>query len=357
MSVVRINETQPLSGAITDLPDNIYGNYNSPLYQLIQGGLRNQPTTDPNPILFLQKYSSANRNQNSSEWEQGGLYSQLTKVTGNAYGAAITGNARVTGGSGDSIGIHARCSRVTPGGRGYALWGYFSGQVQSSEASHAAELNANVTYDPGYGSNHQLVRICMADRSADTNRFGSALTVGRNTKGGDNNGFHTGLRFEAGSIVRNTGNDGEAIRVDAPITSSGSIGGLRFARASTSHDGVFKYAFKTDEAVFADNEVGRLGVTQRLSWYSNGARRVSLVGGNTTLSITGGALNIANPVSDTGLQIAGTKVLGQRKGGWGGVSGTTSRAQFNTSNVTTSQLAERVKALIEDLTGHGLIGA
>ena len=32
------------------------------------------------------------------------------------------------------------------------------------------------------------------------------------------------------------------------------------------------------------------------------------------------------------------------------------RSTFDTSTVTTTQLAERLKALIDDLTAHGLIG-
>lgn len=56
----------------------------------------------------------------------------------------------------------------------------------------------------------------------------------------------------------------------------------------------------------------------------------------------------------------GTQVLRARMTGWSAPSGTTSRATFNTATVTVSELAERVKALLEDLGlsgGHGLIGA
>jgi hypothetical protein len=48
-----------------------------------------------------------------------------------------------------------------------------------------------------------------------------------------------------------------------------------------------------------------------------------------------------------------------RKTGWSTATGTATRATFVTSTVTTEQLAERVKALIDDLhniAGHGLIG-
>lgn len=53
----------------------------------------------------------------------------------------------------------------------------------------------------------------------------------------------------------------------------------------------------------------------------------------------------------------GVQVLGLRHSGWQAPTGTATRTTFATSTVTTAQLAERVKALIDDLTDHGLIGA
>jgi hypothetical protein len=54
-----------------------------------------------------------------------------------------------------------------------------------------------------------------------------------------------------------------------------------------------------------------------------------------------------------------TQILTTRRTGWGTATGTATRTTFATSTVTTEQLAERVKALIDDLhgtAGHGLIG-
>jgi len=60
-----------------------------------------------------------------------------------------------------------------------------------------------------------------------------------------------------------------------------------------------------------------------------------------------------------GLQLYGSSVLKSRKTGWATATGTATRTTFDTTTVTTQQLAERVKALIDDLhatAGHGLIG-
>jgi hypothetical protein len=51
------------------------------------------------------------------------------------------------------------------------------------------------------------------------------------------------------------------------------------------------------------------------------------------------------------------KIIGTRKTGWTAPTGTATRTSFDTSTVTTQQLAERVKAMLDDLIGHGLLGA
>lgn len=61
----------------------------------------------------------------------------------------------------------------------------------------------------------------------------------------------------------------------------------------------------------------------------------------------------------TAFYVNNVKVVGTRKTGWATATGTATRTTFDTATVTTAQLAERVKALIDDLhqtAGHGLIG-
>jgi hypothetical protein len=81
--------------------------------------------------------------------------------------------------------------------------------------------------------------------------------------------------------------------------------------------------------------------------------------------ITGDNAGIANlSVSGTGkwnlnstpLHYAGTAVVQARRTGWTAATGTATRTTFATTTVTTEQLAERVKALLDDLIAHGLIG-
>lgn len=73
------------------------------------------------------------------------------------------------------------------------------------------------------------------------------------------------------------------------------------------------------------------------------------------LAYFGGNANAASQY-----QVAGTKVVGTRKTGWATATGTATRTTFDTATVTLAQLAEHVKALIDDLhstAGHGLIGS
>lgn len=69
------------------------------------------------------------------------------------------------------------------------------------------------------------------------------------------------------------------------------------------------------------------------------------VSGNIRISATSSYMVSSNPV------------VGARRTGWSAPTGTATRTSFSTTTVTTEQLAERVKGLIDDLIAHGLIGA
>lgn len=66
-----------------------------------------------------------------------------------------------------------------------------------------------------------------------------------------------------------------------------------------------------------------------------------------------GVLNMPN---NGAIRINTTQVVGSRRTGWTAATGSATRTTFDTTTVTTAQLAERVKALIDDLITHGLIG-
>lgn len=74
-------------------------------------------------------------------------------------------------------------------------------------------------------------------------------------------------------------------------------------------------------------------------------------------AVTGGDKGVGTINLQSDLYVQGVKVLGARKAGWAAATGSSSRAAYDTSSVTLQELAQRVKALQDDLTSHGLIGA
>ena len=76
------------------------------------------------------------------------------------------------------------------------------------------------------------------------------------------------------------------------------------------------------------------------------------ISGGDRVTINSSAANFIVPI-----QFGGNQVVAGRRTGWSAASGTAARGGFATSTVTIAELAERVKALIDDLTAHGLIGA
>ncbi|MFQ5753079.1 MAG: hypothetical protein ACE5HI_13895, partial [bacterium] len=85
---------------------------------------------------------------------------------------------------------------------------------------------------------------------------------------------------------------------------------------------------------------------------------ISVSTGGTAISLSGSSPIILMTDSGGQILIGALKVLAARKTGWAAPTGTSTRTTFATSTVTLVQLAERVKALLEDLgstSGHGLI--
>ena len=81
-------------------------------------------------------------------------------------------------------------------------------------------------------------------------------------------------------------------------------------------------------------------------------------------TITGGYIVSLATVTSVGtidagsaFRIGNVQVVNSRKTGWTAPTGTATRSGFATSTVTTEVLAQHVKALVDDLTTHGLIGS
>lgn len=99
-----------------------------------------------------------------------------------------------------------------------------------------------------------------------------------------------------------------------------------------------------NQRLLIDTIVGGTLANRMSVWQGVAVGNVADQGGGTINALTAYYLN-------------STKVVGARRTGWGAPTGTATRTTFATGSVTLPQLAERVKALIDDQIAHGLIGA
>jgi hypothetical protein len=72
--------------------------------------------------------------------------------------------------------------------------------------------------------------------------------------------------------------------------------------------------------------------------------------------VTSGGTDRFSVLENGNVTIAGTQVLTSRRTGWTAATGTATRTTFATGSVTLPVLAEHLKALIDDLITHGIIG-
>lgn len=365
----------------TDNAFNLYGasGNRQSLGDRIQSGLNTSPATAKHPVLWVQKFGDVDRT--TIEWDQGAAYFGLIKKGGTAPGVSTTIYGLHQGADDASIiGLHSRVKlqSTNAGSDAWAGWFYCDVDQASMAAAHGLEINGFVNPALGlitpYLGTMQMVRLVMADSSDDNNRFSTALSIGRNTVGGTNNGVWTGIHFEAGSIISSNldTDNGECIRLDGPVFSTQKIGGMRLVSGAGGTLGTYRYGFMTSEATFSNNNVFIMATGQNIRW-GNITTGVKVTGGTNNMAVGNGFINITDPVSDTAIQVSSVKVLGARKTGWTADTGTAKR----TANTTYSGTAEvsytqatiqalmdavaansqTIKALKDDMISHGLIGA
>lgn len=131
----------------------------------------------------------------------------------------------------------------------------------------------------------------------------------------------------AGAVVESSTHAAFAV-----YTPASSIGGIYFGDPGNETQGGVTYNHSTDQM------------------------RLRVTGGNRVIVDQDFINMAANTAGNAALQMNGTKVVGTRKTGWTAATGTATRTSFATGSVTLPNLAQAVKALIDDLISHGLIG-
>ena len=173
----------------------------------------------------------------------------------------------------------------------------------------------------------------------------------------------TGLQSEPGTTV-DTGGAGYALAtlsIGALTTAGDALVGDTVSGSGSWGDHIVVGASGGDKCIMG-NLSGTGVVYGSHTTGVNGWAAVTVAGSSiklapnagTAVTVTASAMNLASGVE---LQVNGTQVVTARQTGWGAPTGTATKTTFATSTVTLEQLAERVKALIDDLTTHGLIGS
>ena len=134
-------------------------------------------------------------------------------------------------------------------------------------------------------------------------------------------------------------------------TTGSSCSAFGYGAGRFQSDGVTEISVTNNSCFFGVNTKGTQNATNENVFCYNAT-------GNGSNTVTIGDSNITNNFFRGALSLNGTQVISTRRTGWVAPTGTPTRTTFATSTVTLSQLAETVKALIDDLsTHHGLIGS
>jgi hypothetical protein len=305
-------------------------------------GTNSAPSTRSNPLIYLEKYTNGDAVSN----DHGLLDFRLKKVGGTTdiytYGAYIA--AENAGGIG---------GRVSP------LAVLFKG----SNASAVNDVGMVVYVEKSVATPGGMltgIEVDVVDTSGDDNGWADTFTfdstmginvvnaLGRSTVGlrvGTatlGNGFYTGILIDVDSILPNSyDGNAEAIRIKGGSTSS------------TRYDGIWMQSGYLKQGINLVGPNYNSGVMMLLpkdnyitfGTADSGAERIRWNNSLDSFEVEGGSI-----------AIAGTKVLGAQITGWATPTGTATRTGFVTSSVDVASLAEHVKALIDDLKTHGVLG-
>lgn len=324
--------------------------------------------------------------------------SQLISMSDNGT-LAISGGSRVSDGTGIAGGtapIGVTGFIINDGSEGRAAWAFY----------------ADIQHEPSVGTNSYGIEIAAKNKHQDqaanpydrtSGVYGVWLAGGGDAAYGGDPDFpsNTGVMFLKSSNPLSSGwNVGINFDDESLTFTAGLAPAIRMAKGhciewwapeGSGTKGAFITSAVDDDAaqvqlLFNDNTVAFLGVNgKNIASFNHVASAVNYVAftnattgnlpsivpagddANEGLFLSGkgtGSLYMAAGngsarlrLNNTGMGFFATSPVAQ-KTGWGVATGTATRTTFDTTTVTTAQLAERVKALIDDLhstAGYGVI--
>jgi len=198
-----------------------------------------------------------------------------------------------------------------------------------------------------FANSYNLIPIGRGAGNVNTNTA-MGVSAGQLNTTGDSNSFF-GV---SGGQFNTTGSNNTYLGVSAGQFNTTGINNSFVGRNAGRFivDGVTGLTVINNSCYFGANTKGTENATNENVFGYNAT-------GNGSNTVTIGDNNITNNFFRGALSLNATQVISTRRTGWAAPTGTATRTTFATSTVTLPQLAERVKALIDDLTTHGLIGA
>jgi hypothetical protein len=286
-------------------------------------------------------------------------------ITGDLVSTSATASTSPTTGAirGASLGITGAIFAGTVSANSYNLIpiGRGGGSLGTNTITGVSVLQANTTGIgmAGFGTGALQSNTtgnystAVGVSALFSNITGSSLTAaGLNTLRSNTTGNNSSA-FGVGALENNTtGNNLTASGVGAlfsNITGS-NLAGFGVSAGRYIADGITGLTVSNNSCFFGVNTKGTQNATNEQVFGYNAT-------GNGSNTVTIGDIEITNNFFRGALSLNATQVVSTRRTGWTAPTGTPTRTTFTTSTVTLEGLAERVKALIDDLITHGLIGA
>lgn len=313
---------------------NFFGQekYDSASWDRVMVGSQASPVDDPRPVTALVKWSAADRDVDTGAWDQA-AYFAINKISGGAYGSALTGYVRYDGGNGDAVGVYGRVdTRVT---EAQAFAGWFQTNVYNGNVNRACGVEIDVRNHTspvawmagtGAGAVTSINMVCSGDLGAthglrvpdqpsDANaRAWTMFMVGKDTVfPADENG------------------NGEVFRIRGSSSTAKRYAVFKVGDSEGTH--YFSQGFDLRLGQFTANNAIQLARDQKIVWGDSAGPG----GAHVTINAAG-RFNLSN----TTISINDTKVIG-----------TQGAAVANATDAATA--ITQLNTLLARLRAHGLI--
>ncbi|WP_323896350.1 phage tail-collar fiber domain-containing protein [Aeromonas veronii] len=305
---------------------NIYNQIGYEITNALGFRYRRENVGDGSPIIWLEKETQLDRGDGVKRWDAGAAYLSLSKETGSAYGAAVTGVAKHKGGTGDMIGVHGRGIGYHANAKVWGGWSYAHSNVSPDDENVidliGHEVNVrnggkDAEYIPPTGKG--IYRGLVVNTSDGSNICGIGIDIGRQTSTGAKGWYHA-LRLRAEGVVSSylSGVDTSQLLIEGSSQNSNRYGGISF------RGGVLDYAIDMTKLDAAINNQAALTFKygHRMRWGSKTSSRYVHVQDSDA-----GMVDFVN----YSIGVNGKKVVGDRQLGWTAFVGDTYKGAFDST--------------------------